>query len=76
MRPNRGIRTEQYKLIHYVMEPQEFEMYDLGADPGETKNLYGDSPHAETQKKLWSRLQELQARIPQRPKIEQKTAAS
>jgi arylsulfatase A-like enzyme len=76
VRPHRGIRTEQYKLIHYVMEPQEFEMYDLGADPGETKNLYGDSPHAETQKKLWSRLQELQARIPQRPKIGQKTAAS
>ena len=39
--PISGIRTERYKLIHYVMEPQEFELYDLASDPGETQNLYG-----------------------------------
>ncbi len=67
VRPHRGIRTEQHKLIHYTMEPQEFEMYDLTADPGETENLYGDPRHAEMQKKLWDHMQELQARVPQGP---------
>jgi arylsulfatase A-like enzyme len=76
VRPHRGIRTEQYKLIHYVMEPQEFEMYDLAADPGETKNLYGDPHFAGRQHSLWNRMQELQAQVPQRPKIQPKNAAS
>ncbi len=76
VRPHRGIRTEQHKLIHYVMEPQEFEMYDLAADPGEINNLYGNPRCADVQKKLWDRMQELQAQVPERPKIQPKEAAS
>lgn len=76
VRPHRGIRTEKYKLIHYVLEPQEFEMYDLASDPGEVKNLYGDPRCAEVQKKLWDRLQALQSQVPQRPRIAPKQAAS
>jgi len=70
VRPHRGIRTEQYKLIHYVMEPQEFELYDLVHDPGETQNLYGRPQHQALQKELWNRMEQLQAKIPKR-----KTAA-
>ncbi|HEX4022160.1 MAG TPA: sulfatase [Acidobacteriaceae bacterium] len=66
VRPHRGIRTERYKLIHYVMEPQEFELYDLAQDPGETKNLYGDPRHSTLQQDLWNRLQKLQTAIPER----------
>lgn len=66
VRPCRGIRTEQYKLIHYVMEPQEFEIYDLRADPEETQNLYGRPEHASLQKHLLERLEALGARIPAR----------
>ncbi len=40
VRKNRGIRTERYKLIHYFEPPEEFELYDLKNDPGETNNLY------------------------------------
>jgi arylsulfatase A-like enzyme len=76
VRPHRGIRTEQHKLIHYVMEPQEFEMYDLAADPGETRNLYGDARCADLQKRLWDRMQELQAQVPQRPKIQPSSTPS
>ncbi|HEY5381644.1 MAG TPA: sulfatase [Acidobacteriaceae bacterium] len=68
--PHRGIRTERYKLIHYVLEPQAFEMYDLSKDPEETQNLYGDPKYADVQRRLWSRMQELEAAIPERPKIE------
>jgi arylsulfatase A-like enzyme len=41
VRPHRGVRTERYKFIHFFTEPQEFELYDLQADPNEDHNLYG-----------------------------------
>jgi arylsulfatase A-like enzyme len=66
VRPCRGIRTEQYKLIHYVMEPQEFEIYDLRADPKETQNLYGRPEFVSLQKHLLERLETLAAGIPAR----------
>lgn len=72
VRPHRGIRTERYKLIHYVLEPQEFEMYDLEKDPNETQNLYGRPQYASLQQKLWDRMQELQVEVPERPKIQPK----
>jgi arylsulfatase A-like enzyme len=72
VRPHRGIRTDDFKLIHYTMEPQEFEMYDLKNDPGETRNLYGDPHYADQQQHLWNRMQELEAQLPERPRIEPK----
>jgi arylsulfatase A-like enzyme len=64
VRPHRGVRTERHKLIHYVSEPQEFELYDLKADPGETNNLYGRPEAAALQKDLLARLDVLQQKIP------------
>jgi arylsulfatase A-like enzyme len=69
VKPHRGIRSERYKLIHYQQEPQEYEMYDLKEDPLETKNLYGNPRYVELQKKLWDRMEKLQAGVPQRPKL-------
>jgi arylsulfatase A-like enzyme len=66
VRPHRGIRTEQYKLIHYVMEPQEFELYDLIQDPGETRNLYGKPEYMRVQQSLLERLEALRGKIPER----------
>ena len=66
VRPCRGIRTEQYKLIQYLVEPQEFELYDLRADPKEAQNLYGKPEHAALQKHLQERLDVLRAGIPKR----------
>jgi arylsulfatase A-like enzyme len=66
VRPHRGIRTEQYKLIHYVMDPQEFELYDLEHDPGENQNLYGRAEFADLQQRLMGRLDELSRQVPER----------
>ncbi len=63
--PHRGIRTERYKLIHYV-ERNEFELYDLAGDPGETQNLYGQPQVLSLQQNLLSRLEKLRAAIPER----------
>ena len=64
VRPHRGLRTDRYKLIHYVRDPQEFELYDLQTDPGETTNLYGKPEHATLQQELLSRLDTLQQKVP------------
>lgn len=66
VRPHRGIRTERYKYIHYTMEPQEFELYDLVKDPMETKNLYGLPGHEDLVKHLDARLETLRSAVPER----------
>jgi arylsulfatase A-like enzyme len=59
VRKHRGIRTERYKLIHYYEEPQEYELYDLGADPGERRNLYGEPAQAALVERLLQRIEAL-----------------
>ncbi len=59
VRPHRGVRTERHKLIHFFTEPQEWELYDLAADPGEDHNLYGRPEAAELTAGLKARLEEL-----------------
>ena len=39
--PHIGVRTADHKLIHYDRIDQ-WELYDLGKDPQEMNNLYGD----------------------------------
>lgn len=59
VRPSRGVRTERYKLIHFFLEPEEWELYDLKSDPDETNNLYGKPGSEEITKRLKERLQAL-----------------
>jgi arylsulfatase A-like enzyme len=63
VRPHRGVRTERHKIIHYYLEPEEFELYDLGADPGETKNLYGNPEYSSLQQTLRATLDRLASQI-------------
>jgi arylsulfatase A-like enzyme len=59
VKPHRGVRTDRYKLIHYYLPPQEFELYDLQNDPAELHNLYGEPGSADLFRQLMGRLQEL-----------------
>jgi arylsulfatase A-like enzyme len=61
VRPCRGVRTERYKLIHFFLEPQEFELYDLQSDPEERNNLYGKPGYEELTSHLKERLAALRA---------------
>jgi arylsulfatase A-like enzyme len=45
-RTRRMYRTDRYKLIVNVRSPEETELFDLSADPGESRNLYGGAPDA------------------------------
>jgi len=59
VRPHRGVRTERYKYIHFFLEPQEYELYDLQTDPEEDHNLYGQPGYEELTARLRTRLEEL-----------------
>lgn len=59
VRPHRGVRTARYKYIHYFLAPEEFELYDLQADPAETKNLFANPHYAELQLHMQTRLEQL-----------------
>jgi arylsulfatase A-like enzyme len=67
--PHRGIRTERYKLIQYVMDPTEGELYDLQTDPGERVNLYNKPEASFVQAQLSKRLEALRSSVPERQKI-------
>jgi arylsulfatase A-like enzyme len=55
-----GISTERYKLIHYYYDIDEWEMFDLLADPKEMKNVYNDPGYAVIRAELERRLSELE----------------
>ena len=61
VKPHRGIRTERYKFIHFFTEPQEYELYDLKADPNEDRNLYGNPGYAALTETLRARLTALRS---------------
>ena len=63
VRKNRGIRTERYKLIHFFEEPQEWELYDLAADPDETVNLATRPEHRRRVGELRQRLARLRKEL-------------
>jgi arylsulfatase A-like enzyme len=47
-----GVRTATHKLLRYRDHPEWTELFDLAADPFETKNLFADARHAEKRAKL------------------------
>lgn len=60
VRPCRGVRTARYKYIHFFLDPQEYELYDIEKDPNEAVNLYGKPGYQQIAAHLQARLEELQ----------------
>ncbi len=58
-----GMRTEQYKLMHYYYDIDEWEMYDLKSDPYELKNVYNDPSYTSVKKNLHKRLEKLMVKF-------------
>jgi arylsulfatase A-like enzyme len=54
-----GITTEDYKLIHFYYELDDWELYDLKKDPNEMNNVYGNPAYAEIQVTLHQQLEDL-----------------
>jgi arylsulfatase A-like enzyme len=54
-----GIRTNQYKLIHFYYDIDEWELYDLNKDPDELTNVFNHPDYLSVQKKLLAKLKKL-----------------
>ena len=55
VRRHYGIRTGTHKLIHYY-EIDEWELFDLEADPDELRSVFGSPEYASVQARLMTRL--------------------
>lgn len=71
VRPHYGVVTERYKLVHfYRPDVDDWELYDLQADPQETKNFIHDPAYAKIVADLKTELQHLRQQY-QVPPIDQ-----
>ena len=57
----KAVRTDRYKLIHWIHKDGVDELYDLAQDPYEMTNAIADPAHADTVKRLRRELRTLVA---------------
>jgi arylsulfatase A-like enzyme len=60
VRRHYGVRTARYKLIHYYVI-DEWELFDLQADPNELRSVHANPSYAEVRLQLEGRLAELRS---------------
>ncbi len=64
-----GIRTQQFKLIRYYHDIDEWELFDLQADPTEMRNVYSDPEYREVRERMTALLADVQARYGDSPEL-------
>ena len=57
-----GVVTEDYKLVHFYYDVDEWELYDRKKDIHEMKNVYNDPAYADVVAKLKKKLNELRVK--------------
>lgn len=57
-----GIRTADFKLIHFYSDIDEWEMYDLKKDPKEMVNVFNESHYSKQKHELIELLKKTQAK--------------
>ena len=55
-----GIRTADCKLIHFYNDVDQWEMYDMNADPKELNNVYDDPAYADKRAQMHALLEKVQ----------------
>ena len=64
-----GIRTRQFKLIHFYHDIDAWDLYDLEKDPEELSSVYEDPAYLETRQELTAELRKLQASYGDSPEL-------
>ncbi len=63
VRPHYGLRTEEFKLIHFEGDLDTWELFDLSVDPHELTNLYGQEEMRVVQEELHEALRALRLEL-------------
>ena len=58
-----GIRTKDFKLIHFYNDIDEWEMYDMNKDPQEMNNIYNNLFYSTQRGELLQQLKKMQTTI-------------
>lgn len=55
-----GVKKDQYKLIHFYNDIDEWELYDLEKDPHELNNIYGNPDYQKVTDQMMHEMDSLQ----------------
>lgn len=66
-----GIVTEDYKLVHFYYDVDEWELYDRKKDPNEMQSVYDDPEYAEVVKELTGQLAGLRVKYKDSEELDQ-----
>jgi len=67
-----GIVTEEFKLVHFYYDVDEWELYDRLNDGQEMNNVYNDPAYQEVVEKLTSQLADLRVKYKDSEELDQK----
>lgn len=67
-----GIVTEEYKLVHFYDDIDEWELYDRKKDKNEMKSVYDDPAYAEVVTALTKQLAELRVKYKDNEELDKK----
>ena len=67
-----GIVTEEYKLVHFYYDIDEWELYDRKKDPMELNNVYADPSYADVVKEMTQKLNELRVQYKDSKELDEK----
>lgn len=66
-----AIVTEEYKLVHFYYDVDEWELYDRKKDKNEMNNVYDDPAYAEVVKDLTSKLADMRVKYKDSKELDQ-----
>ena len=67
-----AIVTEEYKLVHFYFDVDEWELYDRKKDKNEMKNVYNEPEYAEVVKELKEKLAAMRVKYKDSKELDQK----
>lgn len=65
-----GIVTEEYKLVHFYFDIDEWELYDRKKDPHEMNNVYNDPAYANVVEEMTAKLAETRKKYKDSPELD------
>ena len=67
-----GIVSEEFKLVHFYYDVDEWELYDRINDPNEINNVYNDPEYKDVVKRLTKELEDMRIKYKDSKELDKK----